>query len=478
MAELKNKFVYQLLIAASQVLMPLITYPYITRVLGPANLGKVNYVDFLAQIFMIVAAFGIPFYGVREIAMTRNNTLKRGILVKELIMLQTIIAIITAALFVLVTFKSWNDRPLLYLLGLCNILINSFSYEWYIQGMEHFKFAAIRTVFVRLLMLVCFFMLVNTSNDYEVYYGIFTFGMLIIAFMNATKLAKENSFNGTGINLKKHLAPLWHLFLTSSAISLYVNFDTIILQHLTHDELAVGYYTTALKMVKIFLAIIIALSTVLIARMSFLAGEGRENEIKEKLEKFLQFILVAGLPVCCGLYLLAPEIIRLIAGESFLSAIPLMQALSFLPIIIALSNMFCFQVLVPFKQEKKFLFAAIAGCIISISLNYLLIPSLSAQGAAYASIATEIAITVITGMMAYKIIQWRLNKIALIKTILATLLFIPIVLLSRKLFTSYYIVLAVALPVFAILYFIVQHFIFRNVVIKEVKQYIQSLLKS
>ena len=458
-------------------MLPLITYPYITRVLGPDNLGKVNYVDFLAQVFMIVAAFGIPFYGVREIAMTRNDTVKRGMLVKELIILQTIFAILAAGFFVLLTFKSWNSHPLLYLLGLCNILISSFSYDWYIQGMEHFKFAAIRTVFVRILMLVCFFMLVKVPGDYEAYYGIFTFGMLIMAFMNAAKIVKENQFDGSGINLKKHLVPLWHFFLTSSAISLYVNFDTIILHHITHDEPAVGYYTIALKMVKIFLTVIIALSTVLISRMSYLAGEGREDEIKNSLDKFFQFILVAGLPVCGGLYLLAPEIIQTIAGEKFLSAVPLMKTLSFLPLIIALSNMFCFQVLVPFKQEKRFLLAAVIGCVASISLNFLLIPSLSAQGAAYASVATEIIITILTGVMAYRIIQWRLNKTALVQTIFATLLFIPVVLLCRKLFLSPYIVLAIALPLCGILYFIIQHFIFCNMVIKETKQYIANLLK-
>jgi O-antigen/teichoic acid export membrane protein len=475
--ELKNKFVYQLLIAASQVMLPLITWPYITRVLGPDNLGKVNYVDFLAQVFMIVAAFGIPFYGVREIAMTRNNTLKRGMLVKELILLQTIFAILASGIFVLLTFKSWGDRPLLYLIGLCNILISSFSYDWYIQGMEHFKFAAIRTVFVRILMLVCFFMLVKVPCDYEAYYGIFSFGMLLIAFMNATKIVKENTFDGRGINLKKHLVPLWHFFLTSSAISLYVNFDTIILHHITHNEEVVGYYTTALKMVKIFLTVIVALSTVLISRMSYLAGEGRKHEIKNSLDKFFQFILVAGLPVCCGLYLLAPEIIQTIAGEKFLSAIPLMQTLSFLPLIIALSNMFCFQVLVPFKQEKKFLLATVIGCIVSVSLNFLLIPSLSAQGAAYASVTTEVVITFLSGIMAYRIIQWRLNKAALVQTIFVTLLFIPVVLLCRKLILSPYIVLAIALPLCAILYFIIQHFVFRNMVIKETKQYMANLLK-
>ena len=112
-----------MLLSGSQVLLPLITWPYITRVLGPVNLGKVNYIDFLSQVFMIVASFGIPFYATREIAYVRGDTLKRGVLVKELILLQGIFALIAAGLFALVSYKSWAEQPILCLFGLCNILV-------------------------------------------------------------------------------------------------------------------------------------------------------------------------------------------------------------------------------------------------------------------------------------------------------------------------------------------------------------------
>ncbi len=477
MAELKNKIVWQLLLSASQVLLPLVTWPYITRVLGPVNLGKVNYIDFLSQAFMIVASFGIPFYATREISFVRNDTRKRGLLVKELILLQGIFAVIAAGLFALVTYKSWAEQPLLCLFGLCNILIGSFTYEWYVQGMEHFKFAAVRTVFARILMLVCFFMLVKASSDYDIYYAIFTFGMIVIAFINAIKMVKENSFEASNIHLKKHLTPLWHFFLTSSAITIYVYFDTIMLQFITKDELQVGLYTTALKMVKIFLTVIIALSTVLLPRMSYLANENKREVIKAFLGKYFDLVITAGLPVCFGLFLLAPEIIDVMAGGMFSPAVPLMRALSFLPLIIALSNMFCFQVLVPFKQEKKFLTAVIAGCAVSLSLNCILIPLYTAQGAACASVVTEIVVTVATGIMAYKIIPWKMNKRLAIQTLAATILFIPLVLICRNIFSSSLAILITSISAAMLLYFVVQYYVFKNAVVLEAKQYVQKLLK-
>jgi O-antigen/teichoic acid export membrane protein len=464
-------------LSASQVLLPLVTWPYITRVLGPDNLGKVNYVDFLSQVFMIIASFGIPFYAAREIAIVKSDTQKRSLLVKELILLQGIFATIAAAVFVLISLKNWTTHPILYLLGTCNIFISSFTYEWYVQGMEDFKFAAGRTIFARILMLVCFFMLVKTGNDYEIYYAIFSFGMIVIAFINATKIFRENSFDATHIQLKKHLVPLWHFFLTSSAITIYVYFDTIILQFITHDELQVGFYTTTLKMVKIFLTVIIALSTVLLPRMSYLASENKKEEIRAFLNKYFSLVITAGLPVCAGLFLLAPEIIHVIAGGMFSPAVPLMRILSFLPLTIALSNMFCFQVLVPFKQEKKFLTAVIAGSIASLSLNFLLIPSFAAKGAAYASIITEIVVTVCTGVMAYKVIPWSINKKVLTQTVAAVLLFIPVVLLSRNIFSSSLVVLTASIITASLLYFFIQYFVFKNGVLIEIKLYVQKLLK-
>jgi O-antigen/teichoic acid export membrane protein len=476
-AQLKNNIVWQLLLSASQVLLPLVTWPYITRVLGPENLGKVNYIDFLCQVFMIVASFGIPFYATREISFVRGDTRKRGLLIKELIVLQGIFAFIAAGLFAIVTYKSWAAQPMLCLFGLCNILIGSFTYEWYVQGMEHFKFAAIRTIFARMLMLVCFFILVKASSDYDIYYAIFTFGMIVIAFINAVKMIKENSFEASNIHLKKHLTPLWHFFLTSSAITIYVYFDTILLQFITKDELQVGLYTTALKMVKIFLTVIIALSTVLLPRMSYLANENKREQISTFLTKYFDLVLTAGLPVCVGLFILSPEIIDVIAGGMFSEAVPLMRALSFLPLIIACSNMFCFQVLVPFKQEKKFLTAVIAGCAVSLSLNFILIPVYAAQGAAYASTATELVVTVLTGVMAFKIIPWKMNKKLVVQTMATTILFIPLVLACRSVFSSSIVILCASIGSATLLYFFIQYYVFKNAVLLEAKLYVQQLLK-
>src|ERR1700709_795550 len=107
---LKSKMGYQLAISASQVLLPLASYPYITRVLGPGNLGTINYVDFLSQLFIIFAAFGIPFYAVREIARVRDDKAARARLISEMAFIQLLFSIISTFVFIVVTIHSWGTN--------------------------------------------------------------------------------------------------------------------------------------------------------------------------------------------------------------------------------------------------------------------------------------------------------------------------------------------------------------------------------
>lgn len=475
---LKNKFVYQTVIVVSQILLPLLTYPYITRVLGPANLGKINYVDFLAQMFMIFASFGIPFYGTREIARVKEDTIKRPALVMEMCILLGIFSTMALLLFAFAAYFDKTGERLLYLLCMLNILLSAFSFDWYLQGMESFKFAAFRSLIIRSAMLIAFFIFVKKSEDYTVYLGIFTAGFFLITIFNLSKIFAENSFVKQPLQLKRHLKPLWHFFLTSSAISIYVYFDAILLQYITHDEAAVGQYTMVLKMVKICQVALLSIGVVMMPRLSFLVSTNNMEAIKKYLGKLFDIIITIGIPVCAGLMLLAPEIIVVIAGDKFSPAVPVLRILAFLPFIIGLSNLFSFQVLVPFQKEKKFLRAVLAGCVISISLNLLLIPHLSLLGAAIANLAVELSITVITGFYAFKVVRFKIKKETIFQSIFSTVLFLPLVLFCRDIFPAPIIVLIFSISTCIVLYYCLQRFIFKNSFIQEVQEYAVNIFST
>lgn len=474
--DLKNKFIYQLLIAGTQVLVPLLTYPLITRVLGPQNIGVINYIDFLAQVFAVFAAFGVPYYAVREIAALKDHPGKRSRLITEMAVLNLFFSLLSAAAFVLFTFKSWSEQPLLYLLATFNIFLSAFSFEWYLQGTESFKFAAIRTVLVRTAMVIFLFIFVKQQEDYKNYFIIYTIAIFIMSALNLAKVISENKLAWQQLNVKQHLKPLWHFFLTSSAISIYIYFDTIMLEHLTHNNEAVGYYSFALKMVKVFLLVIVAVGTVLSPRLSYLVSSGLEKEGNAYINKLVQFILIAAIPAGAGMTLLAPEIIGAIAGEKFLPSVPLLRILAWLPLIIGLSNVFCFQTLVPFKQEKKFLGTVLTGCFVSISANLLLIPYFQEKGAAMASVITEITITVMSGLLASRLTKLTMQPSIIVSIIASCLLFIPVIALAKILFTNQVLILVLAIPLCTILYVTMLGNIFKNDIIIQVKKYFINLL--
>ncbi len=475
---LKNKFAYQLLLSATQVLVPLISYPYITRVIGPENLGKVNYVDFLSQLLIVFAGFGIPYYAVREIAVRRNEPADKSKFIREILVLHGTFAMAASMVFLLLTYPQFKQQASLYLLALLNILLSTCSFEWYMQGTESFRYTAIRTVVLRVLMLLAFFIFIQRPGDYLLYYGIFTAGNVLLVLFNSYKVFTENNFGNAPLDLRQHLRPLWHFFLTSSAISIYIYFDTILLQHLTHNSLIVGYYTAAVKLVKVCLVVLLVAGTVLMPRVSYLAGAGETRSVKNHLDKSLLLVLTAGIPIGAGLYLLAPEIVLVVAGEHFVDAIPLVRILSFLPLVIGLSNIFCFQTLVPFNKEKIFLAAAIAGCIASISLNYILIPLLSAEGAAWSNLVTELLITIITGWFAYRTVRFSFSAPSLLKTIVASAFFLPLIFLCRNAFHQPLFVLLSAMGSCILLYVFLQWIIFRNPVVIEALNYLSGFFTS
>ena len=475
MADLKDKFVFQLITGASQVLVPLLVYPYVTRVLGPQQLGIVNYIDFLSQMFIIFAAFGIPFYAIREVATVRNNPEARSVLIQELLSLHFLFTLAALLFFVLFTYNRWQDHGMLYLLAAGNIFISIFTLDWYMQGMELFGYSAIRYLVVRLLLIAGFFLLVHSSQDVTAYLAIYSFGYLAMAFVHARKMWLDNIWIRKPLQLKRHMRPLWHFFLTSSAISLYIYFDTVLLERITGSPVLVGYYTTAVKLVKVFLVALLALGTVLLPRLSYLVNEGKLEEATRHLQTNLDFIWVVGLPVSAGIFLLAPEAMFLIAGNEFAQAAPLLQIMALIPLVIALSNLFCFQTLVPFKMERRFLLVVATGSVLSILLNMLLIPYWGAAGSAWANLITETYIAGLSAYFAGRLIRFQIPQRMYLSTLFCCLLFWPLIEGFRMLVSSPLLLFMIAVSSCMLLYYFLQRFVFRNPVLLLIEDYFVKL---
>jgi O-antigen/teichoic acid export membrane protein len=414
MAGLRKKFSFQLLHAFSQVIFPLVTYPYLTRTIGAEGLGLVGYVDYVSGLIITLAAFGIPFYGVREVAKRQQSAEGRHALFRQLLTVHLLCSLAGVAFFVGVIKLSPSQAipNTLLLVGCVAVMLPPFIADWYMQGMEAFRFMTLRSIVLRLLGLVALFFFVTSPRDVVVYFIITVAVQCVVALTNLSKIGFRNvALKSDGI--QTHIKPLWHFFLTTSVISIYVFFDVIILGWFA-DEKAVGYYAIAIRIVKLSLVMVLSLNVVLFPRISHLLSNNDHQQVRTLLQKAEQFLILLTFPLAVGFYMLAPQIIGLLAGDEFLPAIPVLRILCLLPFLIGFSNLFVYQVLLPFGREKLFLKAVVITCILSLGAHILLSKNFAEKGSAVGTMLTEGCMTVLTAFFAVRTFRFYFpGKVAL-----------------------------------------------------------------
>jgi O-antigen/teichoic acid export membrane protein len=472
-SDLKRNFLSQSILATTQLLFPLITYPYAARVLGPSGIGKVSYIEFTTGLIITLFSIGIPYYGVREIAKLKNDKQRRAKLTSELILIHFIFSILSLLAFIaLISFnQNFQQEKQLMFYGSLFILLQVFTIEWYLQGVEAFQFIAWRSIFIRLLAVISIFLFVKTGADYVIYYIIILGTQFFVAVISLSKAFQENSLSFRSVNLKTHLRPLFYFFLTSSFVSVYVFFDTVILGWLTNKE-HVGYYTFALRIVKLPLLLLLTLNTVLYPRMSSLHHDANEEKILSLSRFTSKFFITITIPICFCFYLLAPEIIALLGGKDFTPSIKVIQWLSPLPLLLCFSNFFVWQILAPSHKERLIMRAVLFGSVISLLLNFLLIPQLKEQGAAIAVLTTEGIVFLISLYFSFEQARNYFSLNNLFISIAISLLTIPIVLLTRAYFVSPLYILVISLFSFSIFYFLLQYLLFGNEVMQAIANFI------
>ena len=479
MNSLKPKLLYQFAVSFLYSAAPVIVFPYISRVLGPENIGKINFIDYTSQFFILLAAFGIPFYGARAIARARNDKNNLSRVTTELVLLHVYITVISLVLFGIMIFARPGDfaeNELIYLAA-ANIIMSAFGLEWFIHGLEDFSFLARRSFLIKLASLAAIFLLVKTSSDYILYYAILIISNIALLIIDLSYAFRKKAFTTNAKVSKTHVRPLFVFFLTSITLSLYTFFDTVILGFMA-VSLAVGFYTTALKIIRLSHNFINDLGGVLLPRMSYLVETGNKEEAKRIINRSLQYVLSFTIPLTAFIFFAAPEIILVLGGEEFGPSIPVLQLLAVLPLIIGLGNIFFVQILLPYGQEKKILTGVVFGSIVSIGVNLLLAPLYQEKGAAFACIAAETVVTVFLGIYALKVMPLSFPGKLSMHIAFTSFLFLPVIYLIRIYSENAFVILGSAIVLCGILFFILQSLVFKNGMVKEIISFGWGLFKS
>lgn len=403
------------------LLFPIITFPYISRILGPVGIGKITFATSIINYFLLFTNLGIPLYGIREVARTREDKLNLSKSFSEILFLNLITTIFGMIIFVIfLKLNLLGDDIKLFQIMSLNIIFTFIGVEWYFQGTENYTYITKRSILFKIISIILMFIFIKRKEDLVIYAGILVLALVGSNILNFFKAKKEVLISFKNLKMKKHLKPILTIFSMNIAISIYTNLDSVMLGYRS-SEYALGIYSASSKIIHLILGIVTSLGVVLLPRISNYIVNKKEDKLKEVLENTLTFLLAVSIPCIIGINFTAVEIIKIFSGNEFMIAVKTMRILSSIILFIAFSNFLGIQILYPRGEENKVLYSVIVGAVINFSLNWILIPKYAENGAAVATGIAEGFVLLTQIFLGYKYLNFKIFTFENCKFILASI---------------------------------------------------------
>lgn len=388
-------YIYNLIYQILTIILPIITTPYLSRVLGSEGIGIYGYTISIVTYFTLIGALGISKYGQREIAYVQNDITKRSKIFWELnIIKMCTIVISTITFFMLFCIK--GEYVDYYRILLLELLAVFFDITWFYQGIEEFKKIVIRNTIVKIISIILIFILIKDANDLIKYVYIYVLSNFLgngILWLNIKKYVVKIKINF--IDVKKHIRPMVSLFIPQIATSVYTVLDKTMLGILESNISEVGYYEQSQKIIKIALTFVTTMSIVMLPRISNTYANGDKEKVKRYMKKSFQFNWFLSIPIILGIMAISKQFVPWFYGEGYTKIIKLLICTSPIILPIAFSTTIGSQYLVSIKKQNIQTVAVIIGAIANVVFNLILIPKLKSEGAVIATVIAEFLITLI-----------------------------------------------------------------------------------
>lgn len=418
----KTNFAYSTILTCSGYVFSFVTYPYVSRVLGVENIGICNFVTSIVQYFLLFSTMGIASVGTREIAKCNGNREQLSRCFSSLFWINMAATLIVSLVYIICIFnipKLYPYRKLLYI-GLLQIVMTPFLIEWFFKGIENFKYITLRSLAVKIVYVVSVFLVVRRPEDYGVYFFLSCAMMVVNAVFNWWYKRKFVTLKFRNIEFRSYLKGFFVLGIYMLLTSMYTTFNTAYLG-IIGGNIEVGYYSTAMKLQSIILAIYTAFTGVMIPRMSALIGQGNKSEVSRLIYKSFDFLFVFSIPLVMYTMIFAPQIIRILSGPGYENAVTPMRIVMPLICIIGIEQILVLQILMPYKEDKIILVNSIIGALIGVTANFIFVPVFKASGSAVVSLLSEFAVL----LSAYHFVSKRFGRVipfmSLLKNILLML---------------------------------------------------------
>ncbi len=403
-----KNYIYNLIYQIVIMIIPLITTPYLSRVLGAEAIGIHSYTLSIASYFVLFGSLGVAMYGQREIAYVQDDRKKRSKAFYEIVIMRFITLSISMLTFYF-TFAMKGEYSFYYKILLLEIFANILDISWFFQGMEDFKKTVVRQIIVRFLSLIAIFTLVRKTDDLFIYFLIYAIsnllGNLSLWFYLPTYIDKIEIKK---LQIFKHLKPTISLFAPQIAIQVYTVLDKTMIGYILKDMSEVGNYEQSQKIIKVALAAVTSLGTVIIPRISNTFANNNQEKIKEYLKNTFHVVWLLGLPIMFGIMAISFNLVPWFLGSDFEKSKILLIVGAPLIMAIGLNNVSGMQYLIPTKKQNIFTKTVIIGAIFNFCFNLIFIPYFKSFGAIVASVLAELLIFIVQMIYIHKEIPLKI----------------------------------------------------------------------
>lgn len=393
---LKKNIAYKGLLTFSNYIIGFVTFPYITRVLGPANFGLVNFALNTVDYFLLFATMGIATIGTREIAAARNDKAKLDSAFSKILGVNLTFTVITLLIYflsILLIPKLYENRELLYV-GSAKIIFTAFAVEWFFTGIENFRYITYRSLSIKLLYVASVFIFVKNQSDYKLYFLLTILSIVLNSIINFIYARRFVSWNiqeaGSKIYIKQNL----RLGIYAIMTSMYMTFNVMYLGLVSTDA-EVGLYSSAVKLYYVAVSLFSAFTQVMMPRVSSLLSEGNRKAINTYMHKSFSLVFIISLPLIIISEFFAPVFINIMSGPGYEMAVIPMRILMPALFCVWISQVIAIQAFVPMHKDNVLLIASLAGGILAIIINVILTPKMASVGTALTLLICEITVTLI-----------------------------------------------------------------------------------
>lgn len=398
----KKNFIYNLSYQILIMILPLITTPYISRVIGAEGIGIQSYTYSIANYFVLFAMLGINNHGNRSIAMVKNNQEKLNKTFTSIYLIQAVMSIIMIVFYIIYIIFFVKSYKIIFVIQLSYIIGALFDINWFFFGMEQFKITVTRNTIIKLMSVMSIFIFVKSENDLYLYSLILALGTLISQLILWNFIGKYVKFTKVKFDdVKEHVIPMLVLFIPAISVSIYKIMDKIMLGSMS-TVTEVGFFTNSERIISIPLGIITALGTVMLPKMSNLLSNGKNKKAQKYIKLSLKFSMFISIGSMFGLIGVSGNIVPAFLGKGFDRCVDVVSLLSVTLLFMAWANVIRTQILIPKKKDKVYIVSTLLGAIVNVIINTLLIKDFGAIGATLGTIFAEATVSIYQTLMIRK----------------------------------------------------------------------------